>query len=155
MSAVTKHSSDIFRLLADPRWKKNSQPPLCSSNPPPFCSRDIISSKMLRIKMRWPRRWRWWRWSYKILEERDASSLFIWGQYLPLCKAMCLANNKECWAQTPSLWSEWQHLISSEDIFSAMPPVIPEKWEKTGPGLSLSKIDVVTAWHWMIRKTAG
>ena len=49
MSAVTKHSPDIFRLLADPRWKKNSQAPLCSSPPPPFCSDDIISSKMSRI----------------------------------------------------------------------------------------------------------
>ena len=83
MSSVTKHSSDIFRLLADPRWKKNSQPPLCSSNPPPFCSRDIIYSKMLRVKMSRPMKI-----IKMILEERDASSFFAKGKCIPLCKAV-------------------------------------------------------------------
>ena len=79
MSAVTKHSSDIFRLLADPRWKKNSQPPLCSSNPPPFCSDDIISSKMLRVKMiktvKMIKVTKAMKMIEMILEERDVSSL--------------------------------------------------------------------------------
>ena len=92
MSSVTKHSSDIFRLLADPRWKKNSQPPLCSSNPPPFCSDDIISSKMLRVKMiktvKMIKVTKAMKMIEMILEERDASSFFAKGKCIPLCKAV-------------------------------------------------------------------
>ena len=84
MSAVTKHSSDIFRLLADPSWRKNSQPPLCSSNPPPFCSDDIISFKMLRIKM--TKVTKPMKIIKMILEKRGASSLLLEGNILPFAK---------------------------------------------------------------------
>ena len=43
--------------------------------------------------------------------------------------------------------------MSTEDIFSASPLLLPGKCENMGPGLS--KIDVATSWHRMIRKTAG